>query len=808
MEILAPKPVRLLIFINDTIAKTWPGEAPDASLESFAQAATEVGKAMADLCERHYELLMDESVELGTDHLPSFVYTFLWPDQAKSFLLLWRDILFELQKGRLLLANEQVELSTYKNLVHKSQATLSEAAISLNEFADQQIRQIEQDRKAPRRQTASWQLQQNPWPIYRDQLGAIAGQCQYLHQQEQMLKAADARGTDIKALVYNVLESCTSEIEETKKMAQSAKELVKEVNKTNSEFSANKLANKLETLEEDTKLLHHFDLFNIALDAHIRQLPEKSEVPVAVEEGVLQYKEINFRRSIKLWLDSEIMPVLYELWELTEHTSNSLKMTLVNIRNRLLLISKEQSENSELQFNEVEINQPLHIFLNKTNETIEQTRKLKLLIRKRLSEHFHLTQIYKLDADFLPLPLQSTLNQLKFNQNRLVTDARQWLARQSRSLQQFRNNVEHSEAMSSSEKVVQFIKSRKAAEDTNSYTSIFATKGYIGESFWVGRERESMHIKELIDSWQEGFRGAVMITGQRLTGKSLFGDMVADQHFSANTLRLQPHNTIDFQGRKMQLGCDLEEALNFVVKYALNERPLVWIDDFELWQDAEVPLSQNWRKLQRFIDDYSNRLFFMVAMSNWVKAHLSKMQQIGRVFQSEINLDRMPVEAIREAILIRHGATHKLLTDEVGKEVTSQQFQQMIKKTYRLAEGNIGEALNLWSASIRRRNEDQVTFSPQLNYHLPDFLNPDSALVLSAIMMERRTNEYRLRKLFGPAFSDKYRSIVQRLISVGLLRRQMDGWLEVTEVAANELGRSLEARNHIRFYHHANEKSR
>jgi hypothetical protein len=84
-------------------------------------------------------------------------------------------------------------------------------------------------------------------------------------------------------------------------------------------------------------------------------------------------------------------------------------------------------------------------------------------------------------------------------------------------------------------------------------------------------------------------------------------------------------------------------------------------------------------------------------------------------------------------------------------------------------------------------------------YELPDFITPDNAILLSSIMLARKINEYRLRKLFGPVFSDKYRGVLQRLISVGLLRRNTDGWLEITESASNDLGRLLDKKKYLKY---------
>ena len=48
-------------------------------------------------------------------------------------------------------------------------------------------------------------------------------------------------------------------------------------------------------------------------------------------------------------------------------------------------------------------------------------------------------------------------------------------------------------------------------------------------------------------------------------------------------------------GRTNSLGIYRQEALEFVRKNTLNERPLLWIDDLELWWSPAIPLNQNVR---------------------------------------------------------------------------------------------------------------------------------------------------------------------------------------------------------------------
>lgn len=169
-----------------------------------------------------------------------------------------------------------------------------------------------------------------------------------------------------------------------------------------------------------------------------------------------------------------------------------------------------------------------------------------------------------------------------------------------------------------------------------------------------------------------------------------------------------------------------------------------------------------------------------------------------KVFQAEINLDVMSEEEIRESIMIRHGATHKKLVDDEGALVLPQEFSKMVQRLARMYGGNIGEALNHWSYFTKRRNDQEVSFNPNWTLSMPDFINDENSILIRAVLMNKRTNEYRLRKSLGKAFQSKYKAIVQRLINLGVLVRHGDGLLEVSEGVVNEVAALMDENRYIK----------
>ena len=106
--------------------------------------------------------------------------------------------------------------------------------------------------------------------------------------------------------------------------------------------------------------------------------------------------------------------------------------------------------------------------------------------------------------------------------------------------------------------------------------------------------------------------------------------------------------------------------------------------------------------------------------------------------------------------------------------------------------GNIGEALNIWVGSTYYMDENHVQHDLGRYRLLPYFLNADTKLILHTMLQYKRLNEHRLEKLFGPMFAQQYATVIKRMINMGILRRQLDGWLEIDELIVNDLKRMIE----------------
>ncbi len=787
------------------IPLTKPDRLPDPLLQEFEQRVTHlITEAYSSETQEtvHIALLADGLVELSQQateisdlayaHLQTtdpprfddYLITFDWSERVKYFLLLWRDILFEEHKTFLRVSDGDVTLKAFQEQKTKSRDLLFELSNDLKNYLEATKRATPDHQKL----REIWYLQNNPWPVYKEQFAQFQKQAEELKLQFQALWNSSGAYVVINSHFVDTFNNYLETIEQVKAEIIAIREGIQE--KGNEPISMD-VVHQLEEVDRKILISSKLGKFNSDLNEQIQELPEKMKVNVSVQDGRLLYKDLNVRQSTREWIESEVMSEVYEFFQISNNIHSRLNLAIENIRN---LIQNERLEDQPHPTDDIlQILQNLTKNLDKSGETILGLRKD---VKQQLGKTLGVSKVFQ--EDFLSLSFQSTINQYRRYQVAWWEKLKLWVKEKGYFIKQYRKSIREEEVMSVSEKIVRVVRARSVQADNLHYTNIFMTRGYIGSSFWVGRTDELNHISTQIENWRQGFRGALLLTGKRFSGKTLLGQLVNREHFNDNAITLNPENRITIQGRPFETTMDLGESLDFILKY-VQEPTMIWIDDLELWQDDKITLSQNVRRLIRAIDQNAGRIFFMVSTSNWLYNQLKQWFDIEKIFQTEITLDRMSLEDIKQAVLIRHSATHMQLVNTDGEEFNTKELDKLLRRLYRLSEGNVGQVMHHWAALMHKFNDEKVQPHSDITFTLPNFLNPDIAVLLRSIMIERRTNEYRLRKYLGPSFKTIYRPILQRALNLGVVQRNMNGWLEVNPMVVNEVGRLLDDQQYIEF---------
>lgn len=743
---------------------------------------------------------LKESPIADTDELlMAYHLNFQWAELAKGYLLLWRDSLFEVVKGLVGIADGKFTAEAVTQLSASIRSLLVEAAAELREQIQLGLAALQPHSRENKKKLSAWRLQKNPWPIYQEQFGEIPKQCQRIWGSGKDMQGVAQVLQESRELVIGMTTDCIAMAERVSALVQEASEICQELLSDHPEKHLGKMASKLEDYEGMLDFPNLLSGFNPKLEDTLAQLPETLEFPVGMKGGMVELMEIPFHRRTQSWLKSEVLQLTYDIWELTESSRNESRMTFVNLQNWAIMLSHEIKEGHQREVDAREFVQLTTELQKRLDSSIEKMHLLAAKVEQRLDANFRVMEIYATEREFLPVELQSRIEQLRQNQDKLFEGIRRFFKQMVDRGQQFLKLVEQEESLSTSEKLIRFLQEREADPANAQYASIFLTKGFVSTSFIVGRKDEFEHANNVIETWRKGYRGSLLLTGQRLSGKTLFGELIATRCFDHNTIRLHPNSLFTVEGRKYETSCDLGQALEHIRRHTLSSPTLIWIDNLENWWDSANSYFSNGQAVKHFLEHQGRNSFLMISMSNTLRPRLDKLLDWHNLFLAHINLDKMPAADVREAILIRHSATQQKLVNDNGEELSPQEFKKISQAVHSSAGGNIGEALNKWAISSRLVDESSVRNLFKPGHALPDFIDEDLGILLSSIIMQRRTNESQLRRKFGPAFSPKYALLVRRLLNTGVLLRGIDGRLEVNPILVNDLGDLLHRKRYLRY---------
>lgn len=762
--------------INETVAF-------EERLDWLAGNITVIAGQMVEIGAVSYAVLTEDDLELSPEiSMPFHLVTFVWAEQTKMFLLLMRDSLFEQQKSAILYKDKVLSEDKVRVLWEQTTEVLKEALQGVKEIV------LKDSSKAETlQQLKKWKHQENPWLLYKAQISLLVEQAHLLNEDHQTLNTIQEVLYSTELIVKDTIETCLSDLETNNNKIDAVISLI-----TTEDAKPSYTLSAIHEITDKMKSVVYISAFKQQLESLLKPYDIKLSPVVHIYGGVLKRRGFSPYKNILQWFESEIYPLLYEVWEITEQGTTGLRMILLNMTNRLDILHKERPD--DLFQNHESFVKPLHTFQKDLITLGDNISNLVSLIDNRVQEELKISNLFDTQAHFLSVSLQSTLNQKIWNnESGWLAQVQRWSKTGLDNFLHLRSKFHKRKQLSVSEKITLCIQSRRADEENKHYTNIFLTKGYVGESFIVGREANMERFENLVINWEQGFRGSVLLTGDRFSGKSVFGEIVARKFFLHNFSSLVPNSTLTIEGRKMQTSYDLKEALDFVCKHNVNKKTMLWIDDIEVWWSSKIPFYQNIHHLMDCIDAYSNRIFFVVATNSQARNQIANYSNAKRIFQAEIDLNLLSKKAIQQAIMVRHGATQKKLIDRKGEILTPQAFNKLVTKIYKASDGNVGEALLHWANSTYYVDEHTVQHRADIYKGLPNFLNEDSTLIIDLLLLHKRANEYLIRQLLGAsAFEKRYVTVIRRLINVGILKRQLDGFIEIEATIVNDLKQMLE----------------
>ncbi|MFC5624119.1 hypothetical protein [Algoriphagus winogradskyi] len=769
---------RLIDAVLEEFQKFTTGVADQVGSEELYTYLFKNGSSLlAHYCEAGEAWLdsVEDNVEItDPDH---YLIHFSYPDRIKSSLLLVRDVLLQLSIARLRHSEGLVSEAKIQEHFEESQALLTTELEKYLHYFQLERKAILGKPEVLRRKLESVKHFANPWKTFHSQFQTISGQFDEINLNDTRLKQT----IDQYSLIHElILQMRTDVLNKNSLFEQKALSSLEDLT-------------KISEIEQLNSTLKSFeDLINLGVGMEIRsestlrnledsvnKLTSLS-VPVDSEGGYLVVKKIDFRKTSEKWLDYEILPYLTDLWDLQEATFSPLLNIATQIKSSLLVAKKTQ----QIASFDAEISS-LNSITEQQKNAIKQSKDLIKHIEDVLSQSYKVTELYT-SEEYLKVPFQTNFSRLKSSKQGSFHSYWQKMAHVFKNLGKQVKDAKEKSPHQRLDIALQILETRNEKETPDHYHSLFLNKNFIGDLFLVRRSEQEKEIEKIIGYWKKGQNRSLAVLGDPLCGKSAILEYITHQFKSNEVHHLTPGSEISIEGRKLKVGKNLEEVLNFVKRSVSNSKPLIVLDDLHLWRDSSSSLLTNAEALIDFISSISSKIFVIVGMTNALRVHLDTRMKFSQGFTNLLDVNTSTSDEIYKAVMLRHGASHRSIFEKDGVKMNEIQLQKKIAWLTKKFDFNIGAVLQAWIFCTDVQEDGSIRFSEK-ETHLNDFLAIAELLILKNCLLFGYSSDLELKNLFTDRYENEYKPAVRKLLNIGVLDRDANGYLIVKNTVRQDL---------------------
>jgi hypothetical protein len=726
-------------------------------------------KLLAAYCKAGETCLSATGINTEITKPDHYLLHFSYPDRFKSGFLLVRDVLLQLSIAKLRGLEDLVSESMIQDHFEKSQTLLfTESEKYLSYFRLERKTLLEKP-EVLKRKLESVKHFSNPWKTYHFQFKTISAQFIEINQNYNRLEQTIAQYKLIREMVLQMRTDVQKINALFAKKTETCLEGLEKISEKEQLDDTIKLFDDLITSGIGQEIRSENTLRN--LEESVNKLQSLS-VPVAAREGYLILRKVDFRKSAEKWLDYEILPYLTDLWDGQEANFSHLLNVSSQIKSSLLVAKKTQqliSFNGEIA--------SLNSINQQQKTTISQSENLVTHIEQELSLKFKVTEIYKED-EYLKVPLQTNFSILTSskpgNLRSLSTQVAQLFKNVGKQVKEVREKTSHQRL----EIALEILETRNEKETPDHYHSLFLNKNFIGDLFLVTRKLQEEALEKIVTYWKKGQNRSLAILGDPLSGKSTLLEYGTHLFKSKDVHFLVPGGEISIEGRKLKIGKNLEEALNFVKRSISNTKPILVIDDLHLWRDKDSSLVANTTALIDFISSNASRVFVIVGITNSLRLHFDTRLPFSQGFTNIIDTNTATFEEIYKAVMLRHGASHRAIFEKDDSLMTQAQLRKKIAWLAKKFDYNIGAVLQAWIFCTDIEPDSSIRFTEK-ETHLNDFLSTTEMLILKNCLLFGYCSDLELKNLFTDRYESKYKPAVRKLLNIGILDRDNSGFLIV-----------------------------
>ena len=551
-------------------------------------------------------------------------------------------------------------------------------------------------------------------------------------------------------------------------------------------------------------------------------VPEKVEITenfslsgLFSKEQMVNTKRILSGRLVEELVANDVIAEIYGMFDLLTKEIISLSNDLLNL-NRLITYSVDKE--SGMQLVDTDEIADLGVFLKSKRLDIEELKKqsdeLNFLVQSRLEKSYNKLNSklqlfnFKKEADNWNqfLPKSQTIKSISkitkvYNNFKAYADKQLenfWHKQSDALLLAASLNSEKEEFVAPLNSLLKLTAVLSPKPEIRQklpfyYRQLFLNKEFYNTDFWFGRENELERAKYAWKSFQSGVSGALLVLGERNSGKSFFihkfiSGLAKEQNVVFVKPPIEGQLHIKSFSAALRKATGLSGDIDKIFKN-LEKGSILVFDDLELcWQKSKNGALLI-HKIRQLITEFGNKVFFVLSQNEHSFKIMNKIVPLSEYMLDIVHLEDFNSSLIEKTILFRHNSSGiKFSIDKSAKSLSgkdqdsfnSKHYARIFYKYFIISKGNIGMALSYWVSNIIDYTDENMTvrLPENINNSALDLLTTDQMVLLSQLVWHKTLSIAQFKEILSDK-NEVFNNDLNFLTRCGLIRQNKSGLYEL-----------------------------
>jgi len=307
------------------------------------------------------------------------------------------------------------------------------------------------------------------------------------------------------------------------------------------------------------------------------------------------------------------------------------------------------------------------------------------------------------------------------------------------------------------------------------YNQLFTGKHSSQTEFLENRKSELLAFKKAVDRFNEGKNGAVLFTGDPLSGKTYLMHHAINQYYHKNVITISAPsqgalNDLEILDNAFANATGFDGDTTSILKQVKKKSTIVF-EDLEMWWTRSASGSENLIRIIKLIKQFGNTHLFVLDCNTIFYQHIRQYLPLDEQLLATIITSSLPISEIEKEIMNRHrsGGMKFIWENKAEDKLSPKEKSNLFRKITAQTEGNIGMSFYLWIGHISKIEKNEIHFSDFNTQSFPVISNPEWENMLIQILMHKKITLNRLKEVYFAENGNDVENNLQSLFRTGLV---------------------------------------